>query len=72
MKLTEANQIISDARQAGLIVQDDGSEVITIRRGPRGVAVTLWPNGSATRADVRLDLTLGIRSAAAVRKLLGL
>ena len=71
MKTTEVDLIISDARLAGLIIEDGGS-VVTIRKSPKGVAVTLWPDGSATRADVRLDLASCIRSAADVRKVLGL
>ena len=73
MKPTEASKIIEDARQAGMIiVQDSGSDVVTVRKSPKGVAVTLWPNGSATRADVRLDHALCLRSAVVVRKILGL
>ncbi len=72
MKTVEASKIISDAHQAGMIIQDNGNETVTIKVSPKGVAVTLWPDGSANRADVRLDLALCIRSAADVRKILGL
>lgn len=72
MELKEANDIIQDARQACMIVEDDWREVVTIRRTPRGVAVTLWADGSATRADVPQDQVTRIWSADDVRKILGL
>lgn len=72
MELKEANDIIRDARQACMIVEDSGIEIVTIRRTPRGVAVILWPDGTATLDGARPDHANNIRSATTVRQILGL
>jgi len=64
-------KLAAEAEAAGLIVERIRTR-IRIRKSPKGVGVDIWEDGVATRCDVRLELATSIRTAKAVRKLLGL
>jgi len=64
-------KLAAEAEAAGLIVERIRTR-IRIRKSPRGVGVDIWEDGVATRCDVSLELATSIRTAKAVRKLLGL
>lgn len=64
-------RLIADARGEGYDVTEcDG--VTMIRQRPGSVAITIWPDGTGTRADVRNDLQKPIRSYREMRFILGL
>jgi hypothetical protein len=62
-------KLFEDARDAGLIVEGN-----VIRVSPRGVSLKIWEDGTATRADVGIDLTVctAIRTQKEMRRILGL
>lgn len=64
-------RLISDARLSGYdVIECNG--VTTIRQRPGSVAITIWSDNTAVRADVRNDLQLAIRSFREMRRILGL
>ena len=72
--MTKAQKsLIADAVAAGLNVSESAS-CVTIRTGKthRSAGLHLWPDGTATRSDVELSLCSAIRSAAAMRRVVGL
>jgi len=62
-------KLFIEARYAGLII-----EGTIIRVSPRGVALKFWEDGTATRADYGIDLTVckSIRTIKEMRGTLGL
>lgn len=66
-------RIIEEAKERGFIIQElpHGSGV-NINKTRRGVGITIWADGTATRNDVDLHLTMTIRTHKAMRRILGL
>lgn len=62
-------ELIADARKTRGVQVIDNDGLVTIKRG--SVAVTLWRDGTATRTDVRADLTKNM-TAKEVRQALNL
>jgi len=64
-------KLAAEAEAAGLVVERVRTR-IRIRKSPKGVGVDIWEDGVATRCDVSLELATSIRTAKAVRQILGL
>jgi hypothetical protein len=71
MTTNTREKLAAEAEAAGLIVERSRTR-IRIRKSPKGVGVDIWEDGVATRCDVSLELAIAIRTAKAVRQLLGL
>mgnify|MGYP003646410782 CR=1 FL=1 len=67
-------RVIEDARSAGWNVYSNGPESIRVLREKtcKSYGLIFWEDGTATRADVRLDLAKAIRTEKAMRKALNL
>lgn len=70
MSKTKIQQLIEDAKSAGLQVREDGRGGADIIKGPR-TAVRVFPNGWCMRLGVDLSVALVLRTDVA-REILGL
>jgi len=75
--MTKRERLLTDAKAAGFQVENKpGGATYIVRRHKRTrrilAGIVLWPNGTATRADVALDACLAIRTYAEKRAALGL
>ena len=70
MNKTKIQQLIDDARLAGLEVREDGRGGADIIKGPR-TAVRVFPNGWCMRLGVDLSVALMLRTDKA-REILGI
>lgn len=70
MSKTKIQQLIDDAKSAGLKVSEDGRGGADIIKGPR-TAVRVFPNGWCMRLGVDLSIALMLRTDKA-REILGI
>jgi len=74
--MTEIETLLADARRAGYSVSEGPAGHISVlrchaRTGRILRGVTIYPNGTAIRADVDLAAAVAIRGVANIRKALG-
>jgi hypothetical protein len=76
MQLTaKRQQLVNDAIAAGYTVQHDDQAVHIFKRhgGNKRIikGITMFPSGTAIRADISLEVCLSIRTIKAMREQLG-
>lgn len=66
-------KLIDDAKAKGLrVIESNDYALVSKGKTNRAVGLEIWPDGTATRADVALSVTTTIRTQKQMREILGL